>query len=71
MTTVADLTRPGRSAARDSRLWFYSYGYSEDSVETRIAGVTPADIADSVMFLVDDGDFFVGQVLMAAAGAVV
>ena len=37
-TTVADLTQPGRAAANDSRLWFYSYGYSEDSVETRIAG---------------------------------
>lgn len=34
-------------------------------------GVTPADIAETVMFLVDDGDFFVGQVLSAAAGAVV
>ncbi len=34
-------------------------------------GVLPADVADSVMFLVDDGDFFVGQVLSPAAGAVV
>jgi NAD(P)-dependent dehydrogenase (short-subunit alcohol dehydrogenase family) len=34
-------------------------------------GVTPADIAETVVFLVDDGDFFVGQVLSAAGGAVV
>jgi len=34
-------------------------------------GVSPADVADTVMFLVDDGDFFVGQVLTPAAGAVV
>lgn len=33
-------------------------------------GVTPADIAETVVFLVEDGDFFVGQVLSAAAGAV-
>jgi len=34
-------------------------------------GVTAADVADTVMFLVDDGDFFVGQVLTPAGGAVV
>lgn len=33
--------------------------------------VTPADIADTVSFLVRDGDFFVGQVFNAVAGAVV
>lgn len=33
--------------------------------------VTPDDVADTVMFLVNDGDFFVGQVLTPAAGAVV
>jgi len=33
--------------------------------------VLPAEIADTVMFLVNDGDHFVGQVLQAAAGAVV
>ncbi len=33
--------------------------------------ITPDDVADTVMFLVDDGDFFVGQVLTPAAGAVV
>jgi 2-hydroxycyclohexanecarboxyl-CoA dehydrogenase len=33
--------------------------------------VTPDDVADTVMFLVNDGDFFVGQVLSPAAGAVV
>jgi 2-hydroxycyclohexanecarboxyl-CoA dehydrogenase len=33
--------------------------------------VTPDEVADTVMFLVDDGDFFVGQVLTPAAGAVV
>jgi NAD(P)-dependent dehydrogenase (short-subunit alcohol dehydrogenase family) len=31
----------------------------------------PAQVADTVVFLVDDGDFFVGQVFSAAAGAVV
>ena len=35
------------------------------------AAVRPAEIADTVMFLVNDGDHFVGQVLSAAAGAVV
>lgn len=35
------------------------------------ASVRPAEIADTVMFLVNDGDHFVGQVLQAAAGAVV
>lgn len=35
------------------------------------APVRPTEIADTVAFLVDDGDFFVGQVLCAAAGAVV
>jgi NAD(P)-dependent dehydrogenase (short-subunit alcohol dehydrogenase family) len=33
--------------------------------------ITPDDVADTVMFLVVDGDFFVGQVLSPAAGAVV
>lgn len=33
--------------------------------------VRPEEIADTVMFLVNDGDHFVGQVLQAAAGAVV
>lgn len=33
--------------------------------------VKPSDVADTVMFLVDDGDFFVGQVLTPASGAVV
>jgi hypothetical protein len=33
--------------------------------------ITPDDVADTVMFLVNDGDFFVGQVLSPAAGAVV
>ncbi|MDT5412933.1 MAG: 2-hydroxycyclohexanecarboxyl-CoA dehydrogenase [Mycobacterium sp.] len=33
--------------------------------------ITPDDVADSVMFLVEDGDFFVGQVLSPAAGTVV
>ena len=33
--------------------------------------ITADDVADTVMFLVDDGDFFVGQVLSPAAGAVV
>jgi len=33
--------------------------------------VQPSEIADTVMFLVYDGDHFVGQVLEAAAGAVV
>jgi 2-hydroxycyclohexanecarboxyl-CoA dehydrogenase len=33
--------------------------------------VRPQDVAETVMFLVDDGEFFVGQVLSAAAGAVV
>jgi 2-hydroxycyclohexanecarboxyl-CoA dehydrogenase len=35
------------------------------------APVRPSEIADTVMFLVNDGDHFVGQVLQAAAGAVV
>jgi 2-hydroxycyclohexanecarboxyl-CoA dehydrogenase len=34
-------------------------------------GVRMADIAETVTFLVRDGDFFVGQVLTAANGAVV
>ena len=34
-------------------------------------GVRPEDIAETVAFLVHDGDFFVGQVLTPAAGAVV
>jgi NAD(P)-dependent dehydrogenase (short-subunit alcohol dehydrogenase family) len=33
--------------------------------------VRPDEIADTVVFLVNDGDHFVGQVLSAAAGAVV
>jgi hypothetical protein len=33
--------------------------------------VTPDEVADTVTFLVNDGDFFVGQVLSPAAGAVV
>lgn len=35
------------------------------------AAVRPTEIADTVAFLVADGDFFVGQVLCAVAGAVV
>jgi NAD(P)-dependent dehydrogenase (short-subunit alcohol dehydrogenase family) len=35
------------------------------------ASVRPSKIADTVVFLVNDGDHFVGQVLEAAAGAVV
>ncbi len=35
------------------------------------ASVRPSEIADTVVFLVNDGDHFVGQVLEAAAGAVV
>jgi NAD(P)-dependent dehydrogenase (short-subunit alcohol dehydrogenase family) len=35
------------------------------------ASVRPAEIADTVVFLANDGDHFVGQVLQAAAGAVV
>ena len=34
-------------------------------------GVRPVDIAETVVFLINDGDFFVGQVLCPAAGAVV
>jgi NAD(P)-dependent dehydrogenase (short-subunit alcohol dehydrogenase family) len=34
-------------------------------------GVRPEDIAATVAFLINDGDFFVGQVLSPAAGAVV
>jgi NAD(P)-dependent dehydrogenase (short-subunit alcohol dehydrogenase family) len=33
--------------------------------------ITAEEVADTVMFLVNDGDFFVGQVLSPAAGAVV
>jgi 2-hydroxycyclohexanecarboxyl-CoA dehydrogenase len=33
--------------------------------------VRPSDIADTVSFLLRDGDFFVGQVLCPAAGAVI
>lgn len=35
------------------------------------SSVRPDEIADTVVFLVNDGDHFVGQVLQAAAGAVV
>jgi 2-hydroxycyclohexanecarboxyl-CoA dehydrogenase len=39
---------------------------------TKIAvHVTPDEVAETVMFLVNDGDFFVGQVLSPVAGAVV
>jgi NAD(P)-dependent dehydrogenase (short-subunit alcohol dehydrogenase family) len=34
-------------------------------------GVRPSDIAETVAFLINDGDFYVGQVLSPAAGAVV
>jgi NAD(P)-dependent dehydrogenase (short-subunit alcohol dehydrogenase family) len=34
-------------------------------------GVGPVDVAETVAFLINDGDFFVGQVLCPAAGAVV
>ena len=33
--------------------------------------IAPADVAETVMFLIRDGDFFVGQVFSPAAGAVV
>jgi 2-hydroxycyclohexanecarboxyl-CoA dehydrogenase len=33
--------------------------------------ITPDDVAETVIFLVDDADFFVGQVLSPAAGMVV
>lgn len=35
------------------------------------ASVRPSEVADTVSFLVNEGEFFVGQVLSAAAGAVV
>jgi NAD(P)-dependent dehydrogenase (short-subunit alcohol dehydrogenase family) len=35
------------------------------------AYVLPGEVADAVMFLVNDADFFVGQVLVASGGAVV
>jgi 2-hydroxycyclohexanecarboxyl-CoA dehydrogenase len=35
------------------------------------ASVRPSEIAETVVFLVNDGDHFVGQILEAAAGAVV
>jgi 2-hydroxycyclohexanecarboxyl-CoA dehydrogenase len=40
-------------------------------LETPGRHVEPAEVADTVMFLVNDGDFFVGQLLSAAAGEVV
>jgi len=36
-----------------------------------LGDVPPSDVAGTVRFLVEDGDFFVGQVLVAAAGKVV
>lgn len=36
-----------------------------------VGDVAPSDVADTVRFLVEDGDFYVGQVLLAAAGKVV
>ncbi len=36
-STVAAITRLGRQLPPDLHLWAYSYGYSDDSVETRIA----------------------------------
>ncbi|MGH7410397.1 MAG: hypothetical protein ACREJ6_04960, partial [Candidatus Methylomirabilis sp.] len=36
-TTVAVMTRDPCRPAADGRLWSYSYGYSDDSIETRIA----------------------------------
>lgn len=35
-----------------------------------VGEVPPTDIADTVWFLVEDGDFYVGQVLIASAGKV-
>lgn len=38
-STVATLGhRPGQISPSDKNLWAYSYGYSDDSIETRIAG---------------------------------
>ncbi len=36
-STVVAMARPQRHAAVQSRTWSYSYGYSDDSVETRIS----------------------------------
>jgi len=36
-STVAAITRPGRQLPPDLHLWAYSYGYSDDSIETKIA----------------------------------
>lgn len=38
-STVATLGRqPGKISPTDEGLWAYSYGYGDDSIETRIAG---------------------------------
>jgi asparagine synthase (glutamine-hydrolysing) len=42
-STVAAISQPGGVSAGSSGLWAYSYGYSDDSVETRIA----RQVADS------------------------
>ena len=57
-------------AARGVRVNCIAVGPLHETSRTP-AHITPDDVADTVMFLVDDGDFFVGQVLSPAAGAVV
>ncbi len=36
-STVAGITRPERKIPSDLHIWSYSYGYSKDSIETKIA----------------------------------
>ena len=56
-------------ASRGVRVNCIAVGPLHETTRTRVH-VTADEVADTVMFLVEDGDFFVGQVLEAAAGAV-
>jgi NAD(P)-dependent dehydrogenase (short-subunit alcohol dehydrogenase family) len=57
-------------AAKGVRVNCIAVGPLHESSRTPVH-ITPDDVADTVMFLVNDGDFFVGQVLTPVAGAVV
>ena len=59
-----------RSRANGVRVNCIAVGPLHETTRTTVH-VTPDEVADTVMFLVNDGDFFVGQVLSPAAGAVV
>jgi 2-hydroxycyclohexanecarboxyl-CoA dehydrogenase len=57
-------------APKGVRVNCIAVGPLHETIRTTVH-VTPDEVADTVMFLVNDGDFFVGQVLGPVAGAVV